>query len=109
MRPSIEPGVTAAELHDVKLLALQVVAVDVGDLKLPARRRVQASRNVEHRIVVEVKARHRPVRYEPRWLLDQFDDRTRAIELKHAVLTRLIDIIGKYGSSARPCRSPAEF
>src|SRR6516165_1417030 len=42
-------------------------------------------------------------------LLDQIHDRICAIELQHAVLTRLIDIISKYRSATRPCRSLAEL
>ena len=55
VRAGVEPRDAARQLLDVQLSALEVRAVDVGDLELAARRRLQAGGDVEHLVVVEVQ------------------------------------------------------
>ena len=57
VRAGVEPGEAAAEELDVQLPALEIVAVDVGDLQLAAGRGLQAGGDVDDLVVVEIQAR----------------------------------------------------
>ena len=59
VRAGIEPRDAARQLLHVQLPALQIRAVHVGDLELAARRRLEARRDVDDLVVVEVQAGHR--------------------------------------------------
>ena len=61
VRAGVEPGEAAAQHLDVKLAALEIGAVDIGDLELAARRRLEARGDVDHLVVVEIEAGHGPV------------------------------------------------
>src|SRR4029079_16174957 len=97
MSAGVEPRVAAAELGNLKLLELKVSPIDVGDLKLATSRGAQVCGHVEHFVVVEIKSSDRPIRQEVGRLLDDVDDVLVSVELEHAILARLVDIIGKYG------------
>ena len=50
----VEPCETAPEPLNPERACFEVGAVDIGDLKLPARRRFQRRRDVERAVVVDV-------------------------------------------------------
>src|SRR5262249_37918742 len=54
MRAGIEPGNTAGQPLDMKLRSLQILTVDVGDLQFTSCRRLEASGNVDHLVIVEI-------------------------------------------------------
>jgi len=45
----------AHHLH-IEFAPVEVLAIDVGNLQLAARRRLQRARNVDHPVVVEIQA-----------------------------------------------------
>jgi hypothetical protein len=69
VRPGVEPCHAASHELQVQVAALHVREVDVGDLELAARRRLQRARDVHHVGVVEVEAGHGVMRLRPRRLL----------------------------------------
>src|ERR1700730_2824737 len=95
----VEPGVAAAELYNMHLPPLHVAPIDIGNLQLTTSGRAQLSRNVEHRIVIEVKSGDRPIGQEPGGLFDEINSASGFVEFYHAVLARLPDVIGEYGSA----------
>ena len=109
MGAGIEPGIAAAELNNVKLLEFEVVPVDVGDLQFAAGGRLQVRRDIEDGVVVEVEPGHGPVRQKLRRLFDDIDRLFGAVEFNHAILARLIDIIGKDGCSVCAGRRLGKF
>ena len=68
-RAGIEPGAAAAEPFDVQRAVLQIDAVEIGDLQLAARRRLQPRGESLTSRVVEIEAGHRPVGFRRRRLL----------------------------------------
>src|SRR5262245_36657529 len=54
----VEPRDAATEPDHVELAGAQVLAVDVGDLELAARGRLERLGDRDHAVVVEVEARH---------------------------------------------------
>src|SRR5262249_11067379 len=109
MASGVEPGIAAPELDDMKFLAFEVAPIDVCDLKFAAGRGAQAGGDVEHIVVVEVEAGDRPVRQELRRLLDDVDGLFGAIELQHAVLTRLADEVSEDGCTVLARGGIGEF
>ena len=51
MRTGVEPGIAAAEPRDGQVAPFEIGAVDVGDLQLAARRRLDRRRDVEDVVV----------------------------------------------------------
>ncbi len=54
-RPGVEPGGAAGQDLDLELAALEVFAVDVGDLVLAASAGSQVAGDLDHIVVVEVQ------------------------------------------------------
>src|SRR6185437_6863843 len=77
----VEPGHTAPEQLDPQRAALEVLAVDVGDLELAARGRLEARSDIEHMVVVEVKTGHREEGFGGCGLLLDVERPPRIIEL----------------------------
>src|SRR6266496_3427567 len=57
-RTGIEPGDAASQSDDLQVVALEVRAIDVGDLQLATPRGPQPLCDVEHTVVVEVEPGH---------------------------------------------------
>src|SRR5207302_1941736 len=55
MGGGVEPRVAAPEALDVKLAALEVPLVEIGDFELAARRRLHFAYDVDHARVVEIQ------------------------------------------------------
>ena len=108
MGAGIEPGEAAAQDLDRQLAARQIGAVDVGDLELAARRRLEACGDAHHIVVVEIEAGHRDVGARPlRFLLD----RQRAagtVELDYAVSLRRVNRVAEDGGAGLPRRRARE-
>ena len=68
-RAGVEPGEPAAEPLDAELAALEIVAVDVGDLQLAPRRGLQVRGDLDDLVVVEIEPGDGEVRPRPRRLL----------------------------------------
>ena len=84
--------------------ALEVRAVDVGDLELAARRRLQRRGDVEHLVVVEVQAGHRVRRLRLRRLLLEADRAAVGVELDDAVALGIADLVAEHGGAASRAR-----
>jgi len=93
MRAGIQPGDAPPQLLDSQGAARQVSAVDVGNLQLAARRRLQARRNLNDGVVVEIKPRDGIVGFRPLRLFLQRYRLARPIELNHAIAFRIGDRI----------------
>ena len=61
-RAGVEPGKAAAHHFDVQLAALEIGAVDVGDLEFAAGRRLDVGGDVDDLLVVEIEPGDGPVR-----------------------------------------------
>ena len=108
MGAGIQPGVAAAHDLHAELAALQIGAVDVGDLQLAARRRLQVPGDVHHLLVVEIQAGDRVVRLRLQWLLFQADGLAALVELDHAVALRVQHVVGEDAGAGLALRSAAE-
>src|SRR2546429_2666106 len=55
MRAGVEPRHAAAHDLAIELAQLEIMAIDVGDLELATRRRLETRRNFGHPLIVEVQ------------------------------------------------------
>ena len=85
VRAGVEPGEPAAELDQRRPVLAHVGEVDVGDLQLAARRRLQRARDVDHVVVVEVQPGDRLVRARLLGLLLDGDQLAVRADLADAV------------------------
>ena len=91
----VEPGVAAAHGLDVKLVAREVGLVDVGDLELAARRRLDLFCDIDDVLVVKVKARHGEVGLWRGWLFLEAHGLALLVKLDDAVALRVADVVGE--------------
>src|SRR2546428_10934336 len=104
VRAGIDPRDAARELLDMELPALEIGAVDVGDLELSAHRRPESGGNGDHLVVVEIEAGHGVRRLR---LLRLFLEAHRAavrIELDDAVPLRIAHLVAEHRRAGRPRR-----
>ncbi|MNE68304.1 hypothetical protein D3C80_1639570 [compost metagenome] len=97
----IEPGKAAAEAFDTQVAALQVGVVDVCDFKLATCRRLYILGDLDHVVVVEIKARDRIAGFG---LGGFFFDRKRAtlvVEVNHAEPLRVFHPVTKHRGALR--------
>lgn len=66
MCASIEPSVTTAQLFDKQAAGFHVQSVEIGNLKLATRRRLQVAGELNDAVVIEIQAGGRMVRL---WLI----------------------------------------
>ena len=66
VRPRVEPGEPAAQQFHAQIAAFQVAFVDGGDLQFTPGARLDVRSDADDIAVVEVQARHRPVRARAR-------------------------------------------
>src|SRR5271165_239403 len=72
MGAGVEPGEAAAENLYEQVAALEIGAVDVGDLEFAAAGRLDRRGDVDDVVVVEIEAGHREIRFRQlRLLLDR--------------------------------------
>src|SRR5260221_9714916 len=93
-RAGVEPGEAAPELLDLEPLRPQILVVEIGDLELAARRRLQSRGNLGDLLVVEIETGDRIVRGRARRLLDKGTDAAVRGKVDHAILARLAGPIG---------------
>ncbi len=99
----VEPRDAAPEPLDVQRAPLEVVEVDVGDLELAARRRLQARGNLDDVVVVEIQARDGVRRAGLRGLLFQADRAALVVELDDAVPPGVAHEVAEHRGPGRPC------
>ena len=99
----VKPGVAAAHGLDVELVAREVGLVDVGDLELTARRRLDLLRDSDDVLVVEVKTRHGKVGLRRGWLFLEAHGLAPLVELDDAVALRIADVVGEDRRAVRLC------
>ncbi len=95
----VEPGVAAAHDLDVELAQLEVALVDVGDLELAARRRLDVGRDVADLAVVEVQARDRVVALGHLGLFLDAEGAEVTVEFDHAIALGVVHMIGKHAGA----------
>jgi hypothetical protein len=96
----VEPGHAAPEVDQLRLAALEVVVVDVGDLELAARRRLQPGGDVDDLVVVHVQAGDREVRLRHRRLLLDGEDFCSSKTPRHAVALGILHLIAEERAAA---------
>ena len=84
----IEPRKAAAEHLDKQIAALEIGAVDVGDLQFAALRRLELGRDVDARRCRRNKARSRRRSISASSAFPRSKSRGRAVEFDDAVLLR---------------------
>src|SRR6476469_5589816 len=85
VRAGVEPGEAAAQDFDMEVAPLEIDAVDVGNLELAARRRLQRGGDLYHVVVVEVEAGYGEIRLRMSGLLFDGDGAPPAIQLDDPV------------------------
>ena len=108
MSAGVEPGIAAAEALDVKIAAVQVPLIEIGDLELAARRRFQLAHRLDRAFVVEIQAGHRVVRFRRLRLFDDLQRAISGIEFDHAIALGIVDPAGEHGRAARLRRRVAQ-
>src|SRR5205085_10408918 len=108
LRAGVEPGEAAAERLHLELRRFEVAAIEIGDLQLAARGRLEPRREVADPRVVEVQARHREVRARLLRLLFDADGAAALVELDDAVALRIVHAIGEDRRSAGPRAGAAQ-
>ena len=94
-RARVEPGIAPAEHFDIKRAVIEIHLVEIGDLKLSTRRRLDLLGKLAHTLVVEVEARDRIVALGMLWLLLDGDRVVVLIEFHDAKALGIIDIVAK--------------
>src|SRR4029077_9962093 len=72
--------------------ALDIPVVDVGDLQLPAARRLQARKYIPDGLVIEVRTGDGELARRILWLLNDQLDAAAAVELRHAKVLQVLAI-----------------
>ncbi len=108
VRAGVEPGHAAAHHFDAELFARQVHLVDIGDLELASRRRLQFGRNVHDLIVVEVETRDRVARLRRLWLFLDADYAAARVEFGNAVALGIGYRIDEHRCAIDPVAGPLQ-
>src|SRR6266436_3111488 len=112
MRARVEPGRASAHHADVELIVLEIHAVNVGDFKFAALRRIETGRNLDDLTIVKIKSGDRVTGF---WLLRLLFNAERLwrlsmrIELDDAVALGVIDRVRKNAGSIGLERGCAQF
>ena len=102
-RAGIEPGHAAAEQFHVQLAALEVAKIEIGDLQLFARGRLQTARKIDSLLVINVKTGHGEMALRLfRFFLDA-DCFAIGAELDHAVTLRVAHLISENARAPFEC------
>jgi hypothetical protein len=108
VRAGVEPGHAASELFDDELSAPQIFTIDVGDLQLAARRRLQIRGDVDHLIVIKIQPRHRIGRSGLRRLFFEADRPSLGVEFDNAVTFRIANEVAEHRGALGPFARGAE-
>src|SRR5690606_16607466 len=96
-RAGVEPRATAREQVCTQAALREIRLVDVGDLELAARGRLEVLRDVDDAVVVDVEAGDRVVRLRGLRLLLDAEDLAVAVKLGDAVPFGVAHLIGEHG------------
>src|ERR1700683_1347807 len=108
-RSGVEPGEAASHPLDAQFSGFEIDAIDVGDLVLAARRRLERLGDLDDAGIIKVEAGHRPV---PLGSGGRFFDRygsAGGIEFNHPVALRIGHVIGEHGPTLIAWRRPARL
>ena len=100
MSAGVKPRGTTAKKLSSELAALQIPAVNVGDLKFSAGRGFEALGDTDYLSVVEVDASNRVARFGLGGLFLDGDGTALVVELYHPVTLGIEDGIGEDSGSA---------
>src|SRR5216684_9128091 len=95
MRARVEPGRASAHHADVELIALEIHAVDVGDFKFAALRRLETRGNLDDLPIVKIKAGDRVTGFRLLRFLLNAERLAVWVELDNAVALGVIDGVRK--------------
>src|SRR5579862_1573445 len=95
----VGPGDAAPQDLDMELFALEVGAIDVGDLELTARGGLQLAGNPHAPVVVEVESRDGVVRAGHRRLLLEADGAPSVVELDDTIALGIAHVVSKHGGA----------
>ncbi len=99
MRAGVEPGRASSHYANVELLPLQICAVDVGDFKFAAGRRLEARGNFDDLPIVKIKSGDRVTGFRVFRFLLNAECLPLWIELDDAVALGIIDGVRKNAGS----------
>ena len=77
------------------------MAIDIGDLELAARRRLETRRNIRYSLIVEVQTGYCVARARRAWFLLKRQHPALGVDLRNAVTLRIGDRISKYRRAPR--------
>ena len=97
VRAGVEPRDAAPETLDAQLSTAQILEVDVGDLELAARRRLEVVRNLDDLVVEEIQPCHRERRLRGLRLLFEADRAPVGVELDDAVALGIAHLVAEHG------------
>ncbi|MCY1230965.1 hypothetical protein D9M72_434000 [compost metagenome] len=95
MGPSIQPCIPPAHDLHIQLRSFQIALVDVSDLQLATRGRLDICRDVAHLVVVEIKTGHCIMRSRLDRLFFQRQGSEVLIKLHHPISFRVVHVIGE--------------
>ena len=96
MRARIEPGRAATHDFDIQCAIVEIEPVEIGNLKLTARRGLQIPCPVHNRAVVKIKAGHGIIRFRLRRLFLDRNCPTGCIERHNPIFARVRHAVAKY-------------
>src|SRR5271154_2170598 len=99
MRARVKPGHASAHYANVQLLALEISAVDVGDLQFAAFRRLKLRGDFDYLLIVKIESGDRVTRLRVLRFLFNAERLAVRIELDYAVTLRVIDGVSKDSGS----------
>src|SRR5262249_23948094 len=93
----VEPGKAATELLHEQLAGIEIAAIDVGDLQLAARRRLDLPRDLDDMLVVEIEPGDRLIGFRMRRLFLDRQCTALRVELDDSEAGRVVHRIAEHG------------
>src|SRR5260370_10043920 len=109
MRARVEPGRASAHHADVELIVLEIHAVDVGDFKFAALRRLETGGNFGDLTIVKIKSGDRVTGFRLLRFLFNAERLPVRIELDDAITLGVIDGVRKNAGALGLERGGAQF
>ena len=109
VRPRVEPGEPAAQQLHAQIAAFQVAFVDRGDLQFTPGARFDVRSDADDIAVVEVQARHRPVRTRARRFFLDGGCPAGLVEGNYAIALWIANLVAEDRSSVLSRSGPVQL